>query len=242
VINLDAPAAASVILMPMRKQNPAWLPEAREFCRRSGIKILGWGPDVLTLEAKSEERAKEIASQFAQLGFKHIRNEDDDYAGLLDLSKNPEAIHARIASIDTSRRRGVERIVPLILAFISLGSFVGDPQVKTGRYPYLVILPLRLLPVVLFFREAGRIWGWRLEILPDRLRVRRYYRWTAIPWGQIRAVETKTRYMRGAAHTTVTLSLASGSPFRVGTFGDPFARILRDRLRKEIAQRQSESK
>jgi hypothetical protein len=32
------------------------------------------------------------------LGLKSIRNEDDDYAGLLDLAKNPEAIHAKIAA------------------------------------------------------------------------------------------------------------------------------------------------
>jgi hypothetical protein len=242
VINLDVSESTMAIFVRMSKKMPAWLPEAREFCRKSGIKILGWGPDMLTVEAKSEDRAKEIASQLAQLGFKPIRNEDDDYAGLLDLSKNPEAIHAKITSLDISRRRWVEQIVPLIWAFVSLAALFADPHVKTVRYPYWVTLPIGLLAMVLFLREGGRIWGWRLEILPDQLRVRRYYRWSTIPWTQIHAVETRTRYVRGAGQTTVTLSLASSPPFRVGTFDDPFARILRDRLRKEITQRQSESK
>ena len=61
----------------MSKQEPAWLPEAQQFCRNSGIKIVGWGPDTLTVEAKSEDRAKEIASQLGQLGFKAIKNEDN---------------------------------------------------------------------------------------------------------------------------------------------------------------------
>jgi|SRR5579871_575938 len=238
-INRDVPATAFAMRMPVRKENPSWLPEAREFCRCSGIKIMGWGPDMLTVEAKSEERAQEIASQLAQLGFKPMRNEDNDYAGLLDLSKNPEAIHAKLAVIDVSRRRWVEQIVPPIWAFVSLVALVADPH---GRYPFWVTLPIGLLAMVLFLREAGRIWGWRLEMLPDEVRVRRYYRWSTVPWTQIRAVEARTRYVRGAGQTTVTLSLASSPPFRVGTFDDVFARILRDRLRKEITQRRGESR
>lgn len=236
VINLDVSESTMAIFARMSKKTPTWLPEAREFCRNSGIKILGWGPDMLTVEAKSEDRAKEIASQLSQLGFKPIPNEDNAYAGLLDLSKNPDAIDAKIASIDISRRRWVEQIVPLIWAFVSLVALFADPRVKTVRYPYWVTLPIGLLAMVLFLREAGRIWGWRLQMLPDQLRVRRYYRWSTIPWMQIRAVETRTRYARGAGQTTVTLSLASGPPFRVGRFGDAFARILRDRLRKEITR------
>lgn len=235
MINLDVSESTMAIFARMSTKTPAWLPEAREFCRNSGIKIMGWGPDLLTVEAKSEERAKEIASQLAQFGFKPIPNEDDAYGGLLDLSKNPEAVHAKIASIDVSRRRWVEQIVPLILAFVAL-VLIADPHVKTIRYPYWVTLPLGLLVMTSFVREAGRIWGWRLEILPEELRVRRYYRWSAIPWTQIRAVETRTRYVRGAGQTTVTLSLASSPPFRVGRFDDAFARILRDRLREEIAE------
>ena len=83
------PFCLSVILVHMGKQNPAWLQETCDFCDSSGIKIVGWGPELLTVEAKSDARASEIASQLGQLGFKPIKDEDNAYAGLLDLSKNP---------------------------------------------------------------------------------------------------------------------------------------------------------
>jgi hypothetical protein len=86
----------------MGKQNPAWLQETRDFCGNSGIKIVGWGPELLTVEAKSEARASEIAAQLGQLGFEPIPDEDNVYAGLLDLSKNPAAILAKKASLDVS--------------------------------------------------------------------------------------------------------------------------------------------
>lgn len=238
MINLDVSESTMAIFARINKKAPAWLPEAREFCRNSGIRIMGWGPDLLTVEAKSKDRAKEIASQLAQLGFKVIQDEDNSYAGMLDVSKNPEAIHAKIGSMDMSRRRWVEQIVPLIWAFVSLAALFADPHVKTVRYPSWVTFPIAVLAMVLFLREAGRIWGWRLEILPDELRVRRYYRWSTVPWTQIRGIETRTRYVRGAGQTTVALSLVSNPPFRVGTFDDAFARILRDRLRREVAERQ----
>jgi hypothetical protein len=179
----------SAILLDMGKENPAWLPGAREFCRNSGIEIVGWGPDLLTVVAKSEQRAKEITSQFGQLGFKAIENEDDAYAGLLNLSKNPAAIQAKIGSFDISRRRWDEQIVPLIWA---LGSLLLVPGLLGGadRTPLWASLPLGILPLVMFFRDRARIWGWRLEMVPQWLRVRRFFRWSEIPWEQIQAVET----------------------------------------------------
>jgi hypothetical protein len=56
------------------KENPSWLLEASEFCRSAGIKIMAWGPDLLTFEAKSPDRAWEIATKLAQFGFKTIKN------------------------------------------------------------------------------------------------------------------------------------------------------------------------
>ena len=88
----------------MGKQDPSWLQQTRDFCQTSGITIVGWGPDMLTVEAKSEARASEIAAQLGQLGFKAILDEDNAYAGLLDLSKNPEVIQAKKAALDVSRR------------------------------------------------------------------------------------------------------------------------------------------
>jgi hypothetical protein len=216
----------------MGDKNPDWLQEAREFCRTSGIKIVGWGPDMLTVEAKSEERAREIASQLGVLGFKAIKNEDDAYAGLLDLSKNPAAIEAKIASFDISRRRWDEQMEPLIWA---LGTLLLVPGLSTnaGGYPHGVTLPLGVLSLVLFFWDGRRIWGWRLEMLPDGLRVRRGFRWSTIPWEQIRTVESVGR----GNQERVVVKLTSHSEY-LGTFYCAFARNLRDRLRIEVAERQ----
>jgi hypothetical protein len=72
----------------MSKGKPDWLQEARDFCRGAGITIMAWGPETLVVEAKSPERAKEIASQLAQLGFAAVEDEGDSDAGMLTLSRN----------------------------------------------------------------------------------------------------------------------------------------------------------
>jgi hypothetical protein len=217
----------------MGKENPTWLPQARDFCRNAGIKIVGWGPDMLTVEAKSDDRANEIASQLGQLGFKAIKNEDNAYAGMLDLSKNPAAIQVKIASLDVSRRPWDEQIIPLIWAVCSLllvpGLF-GNEE----RTPYGVTILIGLLSLVMFFRDGVRIWGWRLEILPEGVRVRRYFRWNTIPWDQIHSVSIVEAGRRNEA---VVVQMDSHGSERLGSFGCAFARRLRDRLRTEIAER-----
>jgi len=217
----------------MGKKDPAWLQETREFCCKSGIKIMAWGPDMLTVEAKSGDRAKQIASQLGQLGFKAIENEDNAHAGMLDLSKNPAAIQGRIASFDISRRRWGERILPLIWAFCSVVLVPGLSR-STTRTPYWFTLPLGLFALFMFFRDGARIWGWRLEIHPEGLRVRRYYRWSTIPWQQIEAVASVDA---GRSEEAVILKLKSTAAERLGTFNCAFARNLRDRLRIEVAER-----
>jgi hypothetical protein len=169
-------------LRSMNRKDPPWLQQTREFCRNSGIKLVGWGPDMLIVEAKSEECAQEIASQIGQLGFRIVQNHDDAYAGLLNLSRNPAAVEAKIASLDISRRPWDEQIEPLIWA---LGALLLLPGLATnaGRYPHRVNWPLGALSSVLFFWDVGRIWGWRVETLPGALRIRRRFRWTTIPWG-----------------------------------------------------------
>ncbi len=104
----------------MNDVDPVWLYSARRFCRESGIQIMGWGPDILMVEAKSPERAKEIASMLGQFGFKAIEDEEDAYAGILSLSMNPVAVLEKVASFDISKRTIVDRTLPLLWAAWSL--------------------------------------------------------------------------------------------------------------------------
>ena len=221
----------------MNHKDPPWLQQTREFCRNSGIKIVGWGPDMLTVEAKSEECAQEIASQIGQLGFRVVTNDDDAYAGLLNLSRNPAAVEAKIASFDISRRPWDEQVEPVIWA---LGALLLLPSLAPngGRDPRWVNLPLGALSLVLFFWDGGRIWGWRIETLPGALRLRRRFRWTTIPWDQIRDVKS----MPKGQQESVAVKLASNHSVQLGTFKCSFARNLRDRLRVEIAQRTGDHK
>jgi hypothetical protein len=188
---------------------------------------------MLTVEAKSPTRAKEIAAQLGHLGFKAIENEDDAYAGMLSLSKNPDAVQAQVAVFNISRRRWDEQMEPLIWAACAIGFLISGLN-HSGRYPSWFTLPAGAALTVLFFWDAARIWGWRLEILPDALRVRRRFRWTMIQWDQIRKVESLPR---GRNQERVVLHLVSHSAEPLGTFGGGFARNLRDRLRQELARR-----
>jgi hypothetical protein len=217
----------------MNKSDPAWLPETRDLCRQLGITIMAWGPDMLTVEAKSATRAKEIAAQLAHLGFKAVEDEDDAYAGMLSLSKNPDAVQAHIAVFHISRRRWDEQMEPLIWAACAIGFLISGLN-HSGRYPSWFTLPAGAALTVLFFWDAARIWGWHLEILPEALRVRRRFRWTMIRWDQIRKVESVPR---GRNQERVVLHLVSHSAEPLGTFGGGFARNLRDRLRQELARR-----
>lgn len=211
---------------------PVWLDETRSFCKTAGIKIMGWGPDMLTVEAKSPERASQIASQLSQLGFHVVENRDNADAGLLDLSKNPGAVHAKIASFDISRRDA--QIQPLIWGACAVG-FLGFS--RSAPYPLWFSLSLGAGMAVLFCWDAIRIWGWRIEVLPEGLHIRRRYQWTTIPWEQIKAVESHPAKSGRAAQESVALKLVSGPPQPLGTFGVAFGRNLRDRLRYELTQR-----
>jgi hypothetical protein len=69
-----------------RSNNPPWLDSAREFCKAQNITIMGWGQHALVVEAKSSERAAEISTQLASLGFQPVADPADAYAGILTLS------------------------------------------------------------------------------------------------------------------------------------------------------------
>lgn len=77
------------------KRNRDWLSQAREFCKHAGIEIMAWGPNLLTVEAKTPEDASRIAAQLAQIGFKVVECEGNADAGMLDLSPNPEALQSK---------------------------------------------------------------------------------------------------------------------------------------------------
>ncbi|HWH58035.1 MAG TPA: hypothetical protein VN682_10415 [Terriglobales bacterium] len=83
--------------------------------------------------------------------------------------------------------------------------------------------------------EAGRTWGWQLQISTDSLRIRRYFVWAEIPWREIIAVEANTN---GRNQARVTLKLKSHTSWSVGKFGYPFAHALRDHLRQAIADQE----
>lgn len=217
------------------KEQPAWLDETRAFCNGASIKIVAWGPDLLTVEAQSPDRSSRIASQLGQLGFHVVENEDNAYAGLLDLSKNPGALQSKLASFDISRRRWDEQIEPLVWA---IGSLLLLPL--NTREPRFATVSLGFLSLALFFWDAMRIWGWRLELLPEVLRIRRNYSWATIPWEQITAIESKPANW-GRNQETIVLQLVTHSSENLGTFGVGFARNLRDRLRSELMQRRHES-
>ena len=218
----------------MSKVDPAWLPEARDFCREAKITIAAWGPDLLTVEAKSEGRAKLIASRLGKMGFHVIQSKDDSEAGMLCLSLTPTVVHSKIASYDISRRRWNERILPLIWAFCSL-LLVPEVLGDAVRTPYWISFPIGFFSAIMFFRDSARIWGWRLELLPDGIRVRRSYRWSMIPWEQIRAIESVPARLR--SEKAVVLKLHSAASVSLGSFYSTFASGLRDRLRIELAQR-----
>lgn len=217
------------------KEQPAWLDETRAFCNAASIEIVAWGPDLLTVEAQSPNRSSQIASQLGQLGFHVVESEDNAYAGLLDLSKNPAALQSKLDSFDISRRRWDEQIEPLIWA---IGSLLLLPL--NTHEPRFATVSLGLLSLALFFWDAMRIWGWRLELLPEVLRIRRNYSWATIPWEQITAIESKPANW-GRNQEAVVLQLVTHSSENLGTFGVGFARNLRDRLRSELMQRRHES-
>jgi hypothetical protein len=58
----------------MSPKNPDWLPEVRDFCRRSSLTISGWGPDTIIVEAKSPDQTAQASSLLRQFGFEPMLN------------------------------------------------------------------------------------------------------------------------------------------------------------------------
>jgi len=229
---------AAFILAGMGRAEPGWLPEAREFCHRSGIKIMAWGPDLLTVEAKTPARADEIVAQFAILGFEKIDDAGDSEAGMLSLSKDPDAVQAKIANFDISRRRWDERVEPLIWAGCATVLLYSGLK-GTTHYRGLTI-GFGLLMLLCFIWDGLRVWGWKTQLTDDCLRIRRSYRWRTIRWCDCRDVESvpsRAGSLRSRNQELVVVVLASGARIELGSFGAAFARNLRDRLRLELSSR-----
>lgn len=222
-------------ILAASKGNPAWLDETRAFCRDNGIKIAAWGPDLLTVEGESPERAEDISSRLAQLGFHIVKSEEDSNAGLLSFSRNPQAIRDAIASFNISRRPRGELIAPLVPGVLSVWILIFAPRPSAKNAAFSLLLGIA---AALFFAwYALTAWTWRLELLPEGIHIRRYGRWAMIPWEQIRAIDSQSI---GRARAAVTVKLDSHPPEKLGIFVDAFGVNLRDRLRYEIAQRRHE--
>jgi membrane protein YdbS with pleckstrin-like domain len=226
----------------MSKETPAWLPEAREFCRSAGIEVSGWGSDTLLVKVESPDRANRLASQLRPLGFEPIEDEDDTEAGLLLLSRNPAATRAKRREswthVDVSRRPIIERAAPVLQGSLSIWCFwysIAKAEPKSWLYAALASILL-----IIFLRDVSRFWGWKLQMSPEELRVRRNFRWSAIPWTQVQSAETSPA--GGRNQEAVTLTIASNARLCLGTFGYRFARVLRDRLREAITHRRREPK
>lgn len=217
---------------------PPEIENAREFCRSAGIEVAAWGQDTLLVKAESPDRAEQIATQLRQLGFESVEDEDDLKAGLLLVSRNPSTIRAKQASFDISRRRWDELMVPLVWG---AGSFIFFRYSTIERPPVSWLnAALGASLLALFLWEGSRIWGWKIEILPGELRVRRRYRWTSIPWNQICAVETVPS--RARDQEAIIVRLSSNDLESLGAFNFAFARNARDRLRVELAKKRGEVK
>src|ERR1700691_1504792 len=141
----------------------------------------------------SGSRKTDIVS-IRQFGLSPIENENDAGAGLLLLSRHPAATRPDKSSVDISRRRWDAQLVPLLWGAGSLVSFrTGINSPTPSSWLFAAIGAVLLL---FFVWDGSRIWGWRIEILSEGIRLRRRFRWTAIPWKDIRAVNVAAIWIR----------------------------------------------
>ena len=226
----------------MKTTKPEWLAEIRDFCGQNGIKIAGWGAESLVVLSESPTLAKQLAAQLEHLGFQTTEDADDVHAGLLTLSRNREALHSgtlepRHPQRDFSRLPRLASVGPLFFACMSvLGFWPRVRQPSKGFHGDFVFGSIFFL---VFVWQGLSVWGWKLQLSQEELRVRRCFVWSAITWSEIRAVVVKKGWGRG--NEVVTLTLKPRGSLRLGTFGFPFAHALRDHLKKEFARRRCET-
>lgn len=134
-------------------------------------------------------------------------------------------------SVDISTPPRVQRISSVIEIAFSVLCFV-----------YGIMAPRPWLSVALgtlLFWDAVRILGWKLEITPEYLRVRRYFLWRSIPWIQILKIGVGDTWGRG--QKAVRLDLTSQPMTSLGAFPVAFAVALRDALWAETNRRRDRS-
>jgi hypothetical protein len=145
---------------------------------------------------------------------------------LLSVSTHDPNIQT-VASVDISTLPRVLRISSVIEMAFSVLCF-----------GYGSIAPKPWLPIALgalLFCDAVRILGWKLEITPEYLRVRRYFLWRSIPWAQILKVGAGDTWGRGQKAVRLDLNLQPMTS--LGAFPESFAVAVRDALLAEINRR-----
>jgi hypothetical protein len=132
-----------------------------------------------------------------------------------------------VEPVNISTRRRVQRVSSIIELAFSILCF---------GYSGMAPRPWLLVALgSLFFWDAIRILGWKLEITPESLRVRRYFLWRSIPWEQILKIGVGDTWGRG--QRAVRLDLTSQPMTSLGAFDERFALALRDGLQTEITRR-----
>jgi len=86
--------------------------------------------------------------------------------------------------------------------------------------------------------DAIRILGWKLEMTPEYLRIRRYFLWRSIPWTQILKIGVGDTWGRGG-QKAVRLDVTSQPMTSLGAFPEPFALAVRDSLQTELNRRRN---
>jgi len=134
-----------------------------------------------------------------------------------------------VGSVDISTLPRVQRVSSVIEIAFSVLCF-----------GYGVIAPKHWQSVALgalLSWDAIRILGWKLEMTPEYLRIRRYFLWRSIPWVQILKIGVGDTWGRG--QKAVRLDVTSQPMTILGAFPEPFARAVSDCLQSEINRRRN---
>jgi hypothetical protein len=135
-----------------------------------------------------------------------------------------------VGSVDISTLPRVQRISSVIeIAFSVL--CIGYGVVAPKLWPFFAL-------GASLSCDAIRILGWKLEMTPEYLRIRRYFLWRSIPWTQILKIGVGDTWGRGG-QKAVRLDVTSQPMTSLGAFPEPFALAVRDCLQTELNRRRN---